>query len=365
MSAAYDAVVAGGGLAGSAFALRLARAGRRVALIERTRTPKPKVCGDFLSAEALTLLQRLDVDLAKPGGHRIETFRIACGTAQADAPLGFAGLGFTRLRLDEILLSACVREGVELLRGLTVSGLDTAGAPVRIRAGRRKLDADCAALASGKLNVRGLPRHSNGPAAYKMTFVPGEHVQAALGGVVQLALYSGGYLGACLVEEGGMTLCWIADGNLVRATDGDWRRQLDVLARGSDAIANLLEGASPNFDRPATVAGLPFGYMRRDVIAPDVYPVGDQLAVIPPLAGDGTSIALKSGLDAADAMLRGETAGTFQRRFLKGLRSQFGWAVIVQSVFSSEFGRRLAPRSVGALPGLATWLSRRTRLAGV
>ena len=62
MTPSFDAIAIGGGLAGCAFAITMARAGRKVAVIERTRVALPKVCGDFLSAEALVLLQRLGID---------------------------------------------------------------------------------------------------------------------------------------------------------------------------------------------------------------------------------------------------------------------------------------------------------------
>ncbi|MCK5712085.1 MAG: FAD-binding protein, partial [Hyphomicrobiaceae bacterium] len=57
--AEFDAITIGGGLAGSAFALELARHGARVAVIERTPSAQLKVCGDFLSAEAQHLLRYL------------------------------------------------------------------------------------------------------------------------------------------------------------------------------------------------------------------------------------------------------------------------------------------------------------------
>jgi flavin-dependent dehydrogenase len=46
----YDAIVIGGGPAGSTTALMLARAGWAVALIEKSQFPRSKVCGEFISA---------------------------------------------------------------------------------------------------------------------------------------------------------------------------------------------------------------------------------------------------------------------------------------------------------------------------
>jgi flavin-dependent dehydrogenase len=62
-----DILIAGGGLAGSAAAIALARAGRRVTLLERETGPKHKICGEFISTEAQAYLRVLGVDpLALP-----------------------------------------------------------------------------------------------------------------------------------------------------------------------------------------------------------------------------------------------------------------------------------------------------------
>ena len=55
----YDALVIGGGPAGGTSALLLARAGWSVAVVEKAEFPRRKVCGEFISATTLPLLDEL------------------------------------------------------------------------------------------------------------------------------------------------------------------------------------------------------------------------------------------------------------------------------------------------------------------
>jgi 2-polyprenyl-6-methoxyphenol hydroxylase-like FAD-dependent oxidoreductase len=57
----FDAVVVGAGPAGASTAILLARAGWSVALVERQRFPRRKVCGECIAASNLPLLDALGI----------------------------------------------------------------------------------------------------------------------------------------------------------------------------------------------------------------------------------------------------------------------------------------------------------------
>ena len=57
----FDAVIVGAGPAGSTAAILLARAGWSVALVEKQRFPRRKVCGECLAASNLPLLDALGI----------------------------------------------------------------------------------------------------------------------------------------------------------------------------------------------------------------------------------------------------------------------------------------------------------------
>jgi flavin-dependent dehydrogenase len=108
--------------------------------------------------------------------------------------------------------------------------------------------------------------------------------------------------------------------------------------------------------------------MRQYPISPLIYPVGDQLAVIPSYTGDGMSIALHSGSAAARAVLNGTPAGKFQRSKISGLRRQMLWARAGNLLFSTLPAQvmtgaiaKLLPR---AAPKLITHIVNATRVRG-
>src|SRR5204862_5856776 len=78
-----DVVVIGGGPAGAALAARLADAGRAVAVLEKSAFQRAKVCGEFIAAPGVRLLQELRI------APQAEVRRIAlwAGNASLEAPL--------------------------------------------------------------------------------------------------------------------------------------------------------------------------------------------------------------------------------------------------------------------------------------
>src|SRR6202789_1303513 len=91
-----EVLILGGGVAGCAAAIALARKRRGVTLIEREPTSRHKVCGEFLSGEALEDLHLLDIDVTSLGAVPIDYVRLAAARRAATAPLPFPATSLTR-----------------------------------------------------------------------------------------------------------------------------------------------------------------------------------------------------------------------------------------------------------------------------
>lgn len=72
-------LVVGGGPAGGAAALWLARAGHEVTLVEKKEYPRDKTCGDGLTPRAILQLQEMGFDFDVPEFHRITGLRSYAG----------------------------------------------------------------------------------------------------------------------------------------------------------------------------------------------------------------------------------------------------------------------------------------------
>ncbi|MGH8975350.1 MAG: NAD(P)/FAD-dependent oxidoreductase, partial [Acidimicrobiia bacterium] len=116
----FDVVVVGGGPSGAAAAYWLAEAGHDVVVLEKSRFPRDKTCGDGLTPRAVRQLH--DMGLAAPLGefHRFGGLRsVAHGmTLELEWPRHpeFPPYGYVvpRRHLDERVADAAVKAGATL-----------------------------------------------------------------------------------------------------------------------------------------------------------------------------------------------------------------------------------------------------------
>src|SRR6185437_14650262 len=114
-------LIIGGGPAGATIGLLLARAGWSTAIIEKKMFPRRKVCGEFISATNLPLLQKMGVadfyiTHSGPPVRRVGLFAanhvITAAMPSVECVQGKWGRALSREHLDSLLLNKAKRAGV-------------------------------------------------------------------------------------------------------------------------------------------------------------------------------------------------------------------------------------------------------------
>lgn len=353
-------LIVGGGVAGATAAAALARVGERVTLAERTSGPHHKVCGEFLSWEAVRGLAAIGFDARALGGAPINRLRLVAGKRAAEAALPGTAIGVSRHRLDEALLAHAAASGARVLRGVrvrAVSGDDDSAAVV---VDGHALDAGRIVVATGKHDLRGArrrlsPGSVNGLVGLKMHYALASRADTELAGVVELHLFDGGYAGLQRIEDGRANLCLLTDGRRLSSGDHDWPAVIARIAVAAPRLGERLAGARALFSRPLGIAGIPYGHIEPQ--DGGVERIGDQLAVIHSFTGDGMAIAVESG--RLLARLRG---AAHRAR----MRARARRPVLLSSLLYAGFSRPLAGRAAVAMsalaPGLLTAAAQLTRL---
>jgi flavin-dependent dehydrogenase len=336
----YDALVIGGGPAGSTTALLLARAGWSVVLVERQEFPRPKVCGEYLSATNLPLLDRLGVgsefrQLAGPPVRRVGLFS---GQHQLEAELPRYrtsehewGRALSRLRLDSLLLNQAHRAGTEIRQPWKVRSISRRGGVFHCgivapsSGASETVAAHIVVGAHGSWHPGTLatqPPRRPAVGADLLGFKCHFEGSTLAVGLMPLLAFPGGY--------GGMVRC---EDNLVSLSCCVRRDRLSALRRehGGDAGVALLDHVQANCAgvREALAGARPAGaWLAAGPIRPGmrakkrhgVLLVGNAAGEAHPAIAEGISIALQSAWLLSDKLIawRRQGAKAEQLRALAG-----------------------------------------------
>ena len=361
--AKVDNLVIGGGLAGSMLAIRLAAAGRPVTLLEKERTAHNKVCGEFLSPEAVEYLHQVQIDPLSLGAQQIRFVRLSSRRTIAESPLPFTGLSLSRFALDQALLARAEQSGCVVHRGIFVDSLSQDRNLWRAQLrGHQPLSARTVFLAAGKHDLRGFTRAPAPQAdlvAFKMHWRLDPAETQELRDFIELFLFAGGYGGLSLVEDGIANLCLVVRQARIRALAG-WPTLLVSILDENPLLLRRLRTATALWPRPLALASIPYGFLASSPTT--LWRIGDQVAVIPSFAGDGMAIALHSAALAAEMYLAGASPDLFTRCLHDQLRPGMSLATLISRFIVSGTGRALAPRALSLFPYAMQWIAASTRI---
>lgn len=321
--------IAGGGLAGLLLGIRLRREEIPVTVSEAGSYPRHRVCGEFMSGAGVDVLRRsgmLDplLDRGALWG------KSAAFYSEHDLLQSFElpepALCLSRHATDDALAGAFRQLGGNLQEKTRVRD-DDMESPGTVRAiGRRRLAEDGGWKWFGlKIHVRDFDIESD----------------------LEMHLHRDAYIGACRIEDDRVNLCGLFRSS---ANEGGKKKLSPVdLLRGLPGSKLFRKTEKANFltETQCAVAGL------------DLHPrkggedascqIGDALTMIPPLTGNGMSMALESADAAVEPLCEfsngetgwEETVDTIANRLDHQFSGRLTWAGRIQQSLFSPLARPL------------------------
>jgi flavin-dependent dehydrogenase len=346
-----DFIVIGGGVAGLSAANHLADQGADVLLLEEGHYPAHKICGEFLSPEALPILKRWGIatsayisnlEIVTPDTHWQMEFPERAATAM-------------RQHLDAALADRATRQGAKVVTGAKV---------IKIDLPQSDEQPYTLTLASGEvwkahsllISTGRLLSSLTGQKPPKFCYVG---IQAHLEGLnleqtLQMHLMKGAYFGIAPIGKDRVNAAGLISCNPEEAAHPETVLASFLQRKEAQPLAELQPEA------PWKAAPVPEFGLRSCPPWPRAYFLGDAAGVIPPATGNGLSIALTSGILAADCALKNDPE-LYKTLWMNAYAKRIRHGMLLHRLFLSPLAVRFTLSLTKLFPSIAHYLYRSTR----
>jgi flavin-dependent dehydrogenase len=392
-----DALVIGAGPAGASVAIRLARSGWRVVLVEQCEYPRQKVCGESISAGNLALLDELGIgpEFERLAGEELRDVGWMSGTATRGGAFPPCmegthrfGRAIGRDVFDSLLLERARAVGVRILQPAKVRsvGGSLGQFECRIAQKHEAIESVSAAIvidahgswelapsfdsAAGAARVR-VSRRPSDLFAFKARF-QGAKLPSRL---LSVLAFKGGYGGIVVADGGQTTLACCIRRDALRGL-----RSLEPRLPAGITVEALLRHSCLGVRQALKHAHRDESWLSVGPIRPGihldaplgVFRVGNAGGESHPLIGEGISMALQSAKLLSGALTQQPVAALDERRaallqqhYARAWNQQFGPRLRLASLYAHVAMRPILAASISGL--LRHWprlLTEAARFAG-
>lgn len=288
----YEVAVVGGGLAGLASAIQLAKLGNSAVLFEKNTYPFHKVCGEYISNESSDFVKLLGIPLETLNLPNITRLKVTSQSGfELNQRLDMGGFGISRYLLDNLLYKNAKQLGVTILEDCQVNNIS-------FQNDRHELITKHNEKFSSKVVIGSYGKRSNLDIALRRDFVEKRtsffgvkyHIQRPFDkDLIELHNFKNGYCGISRVEGENVCLCYLTTNHLLKQHGSIQQLEHKVLCQ-NPFLKEYLLNSQFLFDKPITISQINFG--RKNSVEQHVLMAGDTAGLISPLCGNGMSMAL-------------------------------------------------------------------------
>jgi flavin-dependent dehydrogenase len=295
MNEEYDVAIIGGGLAGLATSIQLAKEGLSVIVFEKEKYPFHKVCGEYISLESWNYLNQLGLPLQEMNLPIIDTLLLTAPNGKSfttKLPLG--GFGISRYWLDGSLADIATQNGVHLTEETKIDDvIFDENFQINFRSERIRARVCCAAYG----------KRSNLDIKWKRNFLTAgdKRVDNYVGvkyhiktdwqkNVIGLHNFEDGYCGISKIEDDKYCVCYMTKAENLKMCHNSIEELEETVLYKNHHLKTIFLSSEKCDSFPVTISQINFN--PKSLVENHVLMLGDAAGMITPLCGNGMSIAL-------------------------------------------------------------------------
>ena len=302
MKEEYEVAIIGGGLAGLATSIELARSGHSVILFEKEKYPFHKVCGEYISLESWNFLNQLGLPLQEMGLQIIDRLLLTSPNGKVfSTKLPLGGFGISRFKLDFLLADIAKQNGVHLIEETKIDDV-VFDENFHVHFHSKKITSKTCCAAYGK--------RSNLDIKWRREFL--EAIDTRLNNyvgikyhvktnweknVIGLHNFENGYCGISKIEEDKYCLCYMTKAENLKECNNNIQQLEETILYKNPHLKKIFLSSEKCALFPVTISQINFH--KKTQVENHVLMLGDSGGMITPLCGNGMSIALHTAKIAA------------------------------------------------------------------
>lgn len=360
-------IILGGGIAGLVASVMLARKGIECIVFEKKNYPHHKVCGEYISNEALPFLKSVHLFPDHVVLPRISRFQLTSVKGKSEyLNLELGGFGISRYLFDSFLYAQAREAGVQIFVNDAVEDVNFANDTFTVKTKSNEYSAEIVLGAFGKRST--IDAKLNRDFIKKRSPYVGVKYHMKLDfpeDLVSLHNFNGGYCGVSPVENRIVNVCYLCHREKVRQF-----KSLDNLERQglseNPHLKEIFSSATFLFDKPETINEINFE--NKAPVENHILMIGDAAGLIAPLCGNGMAMAIHSAKLVSEIVSdhiknngpRNKLEIEYARQYNITFRNRLWAGRQIQRLFGSERASSLAVNLAVHFPPLANFIVRNT-----